>query len=109
MLEIGAPMPPAALTPKSLAQAASTILVAAIDPNIDGKSSCARWNFLGFFVVSSASSADGFHVLLVHSGALLSDCAVYTDPLQPHAVGEQNEKQAWDLSEKLIGEKFYEL
>lgn len=66
------------ITPKSLAAGSATILYAALDPSLEK-----------------------------HSGAFLSDCAIYTaTPLAPHAVGEDKEDKLWALSEKLIGEEF---
>ena len=66
------------ITPKSLAAGSATILYAALDPS-----------------------------LVEHSGAFLSDCAIYNDtPMAPHAVGEDKEDKLWALSEKLVGEKF---
>ena len=66
------------ITPKSLAAGSATILYAALDPSLEE-----------------------------HSGALLSDCAIYTaTPTAPYAIGEDKEDKLWALSEKLIGEEF---
>ncbi|KAL9065039.1 MAG: hypothetical protein Q9161_008493 [Pseudevernia consocians] len=66
------------ITPKSLAAGSATILYAALDPSLEE-----------------------------HSGAFLSDCAIYTaTPTAPHAIGEDKEDKLWALSEKLIGEEF---
>ena len=66
------------ITPKSLAAGSATILYAALDPDLEE-----------------------------HSGAFLSDCAIYTaTPFAPHAIGEDKEEKLWALSEKLIGEDF---
>lgn len=66
-----------AITPKSLAAGTATILYAALDPKLEK-----------------------------HSGAFLTDCAVATTPLAPHAVGRDKEEKLWALSEKLVGEEF---
>ena len=66
------------ISPKSLAAGSATTIYAALDPS-----------------------------LVEHSGAFLSDCAIYTEtPMAPHAVGEDKEDKLWALSERLIGEKF---
>ncbi|MCJ1450172.1 hypothetical protein MMC28_000501 [Mycoblastus sanguinarius] len=66
------------ITPKSLAAGSATVLYAALDPSLEA-----------------------------HSGAFLSDCAIYTaTPTAPHAIGEDKEDKLWALSEKLTGENF---
>ncbi|KAK9259505.1 hypothetical protein V1519DRAFT_432367 [Lipomyces tetrasporus] len=64
------------LVPKTLAEGSLTTIYAALDPTLTG-----------------------------HSGAFLSDCAIYTD-LRDHAVGKEKEEKLWLLSEELVGERF---
>ncbi|KIM97037.1 hypothetical protein OIDMADRAFT_44470 [Oidiodendron maius Zn] len=63
------------LVPKSLEEGSATTLYAALNPRITE-----------------------------NSGALFSDCDVFSD-LLPHAVEEEDEGRLWALSEKLVGEK----
>ncbi len=69
-------MPFPAMVPVSLAAGTSTILCAALDPSLAG-----------------------------HSGAFLSQCAVWKESLRGHARGKENEEKLWELSERLVGEK----
>ena len=41
-----------------------------------------------------------------HSGAFLVDAQIFDEPLLPHAADEGNAEKLWELSEKLVGEKF---
>jgi hypothetical protein len=41
-----------------------------------------------------------------HSGAFLTRCEVWNQPLRAHAIGRENQEKLWALSEELVGEKF---
>ena len=83
------------ITPKSLAAGSATVLYAALDPSLEGESLCIP-NKMQLTRYTTA-----------HSGAFLSDCAIYTaTPTAPHAIGEDKEDKLWALSEKLTGENF---
>ncbi|RFU24246.1 hypothetical protein B7463_g12092, partial [Scytalidium lignicola] len=69
--------PMPALLPKSLAAGTSTTIYAALEPNLRD-----------------------------HSNAVLSDCAIFDEPLMEHARGADKAEKLWALSEKLVGEKF---
>ncbi|KAG4430924.1 hypothetical protein IFR05_013598 [Cadophora sp. M221] len=62
--------------PKTLQQGCSTVLIAALDPSIEG-----------------------------YSGGFLQDCAVKPIEKE-HAKGQENVDKLWALSEKLVGQKF---
>ncbi|MCJ1383961.1 hypothetical protein MMC17_007075 [Xylographa soralifera] len=73
----GDAMPEAAMSPHSLSQGSATPLWAVLNPELSS-----------------------------HSGAFLVDCAVWDQPLRPHAIGQDKEDKLWELSEKLVGQKF---
>jgi hypothetical protein len=68
---------PITMTPKSLAASSSTTLYGALAPELSSR-----------------------------NGAFLSDAQVWEEPLEAHATGEENAEKLWELSEKLVGEKF---
>lgn len=69
--------PMPSIAPKSLAAGASTTLYGALDP-----------------------------ALKDHSGAFLNHAAISLLELRPHATGVENQEKLWELSEKLVGQKF---
>jgi len=69
--------PMPSMEPKSLAAGASTTLYGALDPD-----------------------------LKEHSGAFLNHAAIFDEHLRPHATGVENQEKLWELSEKLVGQKF---
>ncbi|KFY02214.1 hypothetical protein O988_02307 [Pseudogymnoascus sp. VKM F-3808] len=69
--------PMPSITPKSLAAGASTTLYGALDPDLKD-----------------------------HSGAFLDHAAISLLELRPHATGVENQEKLWELSEKLVGQKF---
>lgn len=63
---------------KTFAQGTATIVVAALDPRIEGS-----------------------------SGAYLADCKVeHGDVWAEHAKGDADAERLWELSERLVGQKF---
>lgn len=70
-------VPLPSIAPKSLAASASTTLYGALDPD-----------------------------LKEHSGAFLNHASVSDLELRPHATGVENQEKLWELSEKLVGQKF---
>ncbi|KDQ11789.1 hypothetical protein BOTBODRAFT_176980 [Botryobasidium botryosum FD-172 SS1] len=75
--ESGEPVDTERVKWKTVAQGAATHIVAAFDPSI-----------------------------LPQSGSYLADGNVETATLAPHATDPEDAKKLWDLSEKLVGEKF---
>ena len=65
------------MAPKTLAQSSATSLYAAFAPE-----------------------------LKEHSGAFLTDASVWKDPLREHATKMEDAEKLWELSEKLVGQKF---
>ncbi|KAJ7346261.1 NAD-P-binding protein [Mycena albidolilacea] len=62
---------------RSIGQGTATYFVAAFDPSITD-----------------------------HSGGYLSDCKLATEQAAPHATDKETAKKLWELSEKLVGQKF---
>jgi hypothetical protein len=78
--------------PKTLEQGCATTLVAALDPALEGM----------------ALAPVGENEMLMNlgsSGAFLRDCKIYEDVVS-WATGEENVQTLWELSEKLVGQKF---
>lgn len=77
---------------KSVDGACATTVAAAIDPSLEGK--------------IIPDPADSIHMLIYveSSGAYLDDCK--PTPPTPGASRPENAEKLWNLSEKLVGEKF---
>jgi hypothetical protein len=78
--------------PKTLDQGCATTLAAALDPALEG----------------SALVPLGENKMVTNlgsSGAFLRDCQIYED-VASWATGEENVQKLWELSEKLVGQKF---
>ena len=114
-------MPEAAMAPHSLTQGSATPLWAILDPELSRESypflttclsacvsaaTTASSNFLCSVVILVEALADTITQLAAHSGAFLVDCAVWDQPWRPHATGQDKEDKLWELSEKLVGQKF---
>ena len=92
---------------KTLETAASTLVYAALSPDLDGTYInlfvTERW---GFFFLSFFRCAKFFWLkhAVDKSGTFLRNCEPFT--LAPYATDPKNAEKLWKLSEELVGEKF---